>query len=282
MIFHDLSTFWKPLGKKSALLGQKQCFLSKMCTNCILYWIEFASFSNLRGAGNWLGLWVWCRYYSKSNINLLESRRSHLFVPNNSEDPDTWRTRSRKNIFAELEKVKILSVFNLVTSLTVDDKISAGFFVVFWDPKHHQNSIVCTKRKQRVCSYEIVRYKPERPGLDLQSLRVQGSPHGGQPQRFIVIVIVIVIVIARIPPRRTTSKNSGQRSSGIVEQKSLAMNLEIMMVMQSRVKWCWFLSQKPFYDGIDWVYKLVNGTLGSRFGILINMREWKSWLGYMW
>ena len=31
MICHNLCTFGKPLGKKSALLGQKQCFLGKKC-----------------------------------------------------------------------------------------------------------------------------------------------------------------------------------------------------------------------------------------------------------
>ena len=50
-----------------------------------------------------------------------------------------------------------------------------------------------------------------------------------------------LLVSARtgIPPRRTASKNSGQRSSGIVEQKSLAMNLVAMgtMVMVRLERW---------------------------------------------
>ena len=32
IICRDLLTFWKTLGKKSALLGQKKCFLGKECT----------------------------------------------------------------------------------------------------------------------------------------------------------------------------------------------------------------------------------------------------------
>ena len=31
-ICRDLRTFWRSLGKKSAFLGQTQCFLGKMCT----------------------------------------------------------------------------------------------------------------------------------------------------------------------------------------------------------------------------------------------------------
>ena len=31
-ICRDLRTFWRSLGKKSAIFGQKQCFLGKKCT----------------------------------------------------------------------------------------------------------------------------------------------------------------------------------------------------------------------------------------------------------
>ena len=50
----------------------------------------------------------------------------------------------------------------------------------------------------------------------------------------------------------------------------------VVGVVQLRVEWCQFFRQKPFYDGINGVHKLVNGTLGSRCRILKNMRKWKS------
>ena len=50
----------------------------------------------------------------------------------------------------------------------------------------------------------------------------------------------------------------------------------VVGVVQLRVESCQFFRQKPFYDSINGVHKLVNGTLGSRYRILINMKKWKS------
>ena len=90
---------------------------------------------------------------------------------------------------------------------------------------------------------------------------------------------------AGIPWRRTASRNSGQRSSGIVEQKSLARNLvndnDAGSDIGSNSLYCWHVvlavvddHHKPFHDDVDGhlVSKLIYWGLGEK--------SW-SWFRYL-
>ena len=70
------------------------------------------------------------------------------------------RSRSLKDKFQEEHfrrtgKGENTFSFQLGYIIDGDKTISMGFLVVFWDPKHDPNYIVCTKHKQPIRIYHV-------------------------------------------------------------------------------------------------------------------------------
>ena len=127
MIFHDLSTFWKPLGIKSALLGQKQCFLGKKCINCIFYWIEFANM-HLHAKTTHLSSCPWLPFpFDSTFIREIEKERTSSYITRNKL---TAYLKRGSTFIRDREKERTSSLCILSKSMLINFGIESLFVKV--------------------------------------------------------------------------------------------------------------------------------------------------------